>query len=62
MDWSNIERMDPHLLVGVVNTALRNHFDSLEDLCLTHDIQTETLRQRLEQGGYEYQPQNKQFR
>ena len=63
MDWTNIDRMDPHLLVGVVNTALRNHFDySLDDLCQTHAIDPEMLRQRLAQGGYEFLKEAKQFR
>ncbi len=62
MDWTNIDRMDPHLLVGIVNTALRNHFDSLEDLCLTHSVDQEVLSKRLELGGYEYIETAGQFR
>ena len=38
MDWSQYALMDPHLLLGVVNTELRNHFDSLHALCQYHAI------------------------
>ena len=62
MDWTNFERIDPHLLLGIVNTALRNDFDSFEDLCLTHDIDAEALRKRLALGGYAYNESAGQFR
>lgn len=54
--------MDPHLLLGLVNTELRNHCDSLEDLVKTHDLDEKTLRARLKEGGYEYQDAQNQFR
>lgn len=62
MDWTNFERIDPHLLLGIVNTALRNDFESLEDLCLSHDIDPEKLRHHLAIGGYQYLPTPRQFR
>lgn len=54
--------MDPNLLVGVINTALRNDYESLEDLCLTHDISCELLVQRLACSGYEFMSEQQQFR
>lgn len=62
MDWSRFQKMDPQLLVGLVNTELRNHADSLEDLCRTHDIDAGELSARLETAGYHYRPEIKQFR
>ena len=62
MDWNNIENMDPNLLVGIVNTALRNHFASLEDLCKSHDVDRETLCRALAAEDYEYLPEANQFR
>ncbi|MBD5778879.1 DUF4250 domain-containing protein [Pelagicoccus sp. NFK12] len=62
MDWSNIESMDPNLLVGVVNTALRNHYHSLEELCKSHDLDSERLKARLAEEDYEYFPAANQFR
>ncbi|MDX1679727.1 MAG: DUF4250 domain-containing protein [Akkermansiaceae bacterium] len=54
--------MDPHLLVGLVNTELRNHCDSLEDLVQTHGINQEQLVERLGSADYAYQPDQNQFR
>lgn len=54
--------MDPHLLLGLVNTELRNHADSLEDLAKTHDIPERGLIEYLEKAGYNYQEAQRQFR
>lgn len=54
--------MDPHLLVGLVNTELRNNSDSLEDLCRTHDVDADALCARLASADYHYQKEQKQFR
>jgi len=62
MDWSQFQRIDPHLLVGLVNTELRNHADSLEDLCLTHDIDSVELCAFLETADYHFQSEQNQFR
>ena len=62
MNLNNFEQTDPHLLVGLVNTELRNQADSLDDLCRTHDIDEEALKARLAQADYHFQPEQKQFR
>ncbi|GHC56561.1 DUF4250 domain-containing protein [Roseibacillus persicicus] len=62
MNLSNYQSMDPHLLVGLVNTELRNNASSLEDLCKTHNLEPQELQARLAQGGYEWRPEQKQFR
>lgn len=62
MDLSNYLRMDPHLLLGLVNTELRNHCHSLEDLVKTHHLDGAALVARLEGAGYLYQPAQNQFR
>lgn len=62
VDLSRYRKMDPHLLLGLVNTELRNHCDSLEDLVKTHDLDEEILRAKLQEGGYEYQSGQNQFR
>ena len=54
--------MDPHLLVGLVNTELRNNSESLEDLVKTHDITEEDLIEKLRVAGYDYREEQKQFR
>ncbi len=62
VDLSNYRRMDPHLLYGLVNTELRNHCESLEDLVKTHDLNEEALLGRLGEAGYVYRPELRQFR
>lgn len=62
MDLSTYQTMDPHLLVGVVNTVIRNHCESLDDLCKTHDLDAEILTERLVAAGYDYMPEQKRFR
>lgn len=62
MDLSNFRAMDPHLLLGLVNTELRNHCHSLEDLVKTHDLDSDELTTRLGDAGYVYQPGQNQFR
>ena len=62
MNLSNYQTMDPHLLVGLVNTELRNHAKSLEDLCKTHALEEGELVERLAKGGYEWRVEQKQFR
>lgn len=62
MNLSNYLRMDPHLLVGLVNTELRNNSESLEDLVKTHHLELDTLVGRLAAAGYVYQEEQRQFR
>lgn len=62
MDLSGFREMDPHLLVGLVNTELRNHCDSLEDLVKTHGLEHESLVEKLKSASYEYRPGQNQFR
>ncbi|MFT3990546.1 MAG: DUF4250 domain-containing protein [Luteolibacter sp.] len=62
MDLSNYLKMDPHLLVGLLNTELRNHCDSLEDLVKKHDLAPEALVEKMKTADYFYQPLQNQFR
>lgn len=62
MDLSNWQEMDPHMLVGLVNTELRNHCDTLEDLVKTHNLNEELLVEKLGAAGYPYQADTRQFR
>lgn len=61
-DWSRYQQMDPHLLVGLVNTELRNQAESLDDLCRTHDIDASALLAHLQSADYEYRAEQNQFR
>ena len=62
MDFSKWKGMDPHLLVGLVNTELRNHSESLEDLVKTHELPEGDLKRKLGEAGYKYRAEQKQFR
>lgn len=62
MDLSKFSKMDPHLLVGLLNTELRNHCDSLDDLVKTHNLDHELLIVKMAAAEYIYQPEQNQFR
>ena len=62
MDLSNFQSMDPHLLVGLVNTELRNHCESLDDLVKTHNLDQDLLENQLTDAGYAYRSEQNQFR
>ncbi|WP_338690721.1 DUF4250 domain-containing protein [Haloferula helveola] len=62
MKLQRFEEMDPHLLVGLVNTELRNVSESLDDLVKTHGIEQDKLVSRLADAGYDYRPEQRQFR
>ena len=62
VDLSNYLRMDPHLLVGLVNTELRNNSESLEDLVKTHNLDRETLIEKLAKADYIFREEPGQFR
>ena len=53
---------DPMLLLSVVNTKLRDDYDSLEALCEDLGEDEEKLKERLAAVGFVYQPQLRQFR
>ena len=53
---------DPMLLLSVVNTKLRDEYDSLEALCEDLGEDEEELKARLAAVGFDYQPQLRQFR
>lgn len=62
MNLSDFTSMDPHLLVGLVNTELRNHCDSLDDLVKTHNLDPVLLEEKLAAADYIYRPEQNQFR
>jgi hypothetical protein len=62
VDLTRYLQMDPHLLLGLINTELRNHCPTLEDLVKTHHLDSAALIAKLESAGYSYQPGQNQFR
>ena len=50
------------MLLGSVNTLLRDEYDSLDSLCDDYHISREELVERLRAAGFEYIPSINQFR
>lgn len=53
---------DPVILLGVVNTELRDFYKSLGALCQDRDIDEGWLRGTLRGIGYEYDGRTNQFK
>ncbi|MCH5175691.1 MAG: DUF4250 domain-containing protein [Prevotellaceae bacterium] len=54
---------DPFMLVSAINMLLRDgEFDSLEDLCLSFDRDTDEVKSYLSAYGYIYSEEQKQMR
>ena len=52
---------DPIILLSVVNTKLRDQYDSLEELCAAEDAEQESLTAKLAVAGYQYSAERNQF-
>ncbi|MCR4591634.1 MAG: DUF4250 domain-containing protein [Bacteroidaceae bacterium] len=54
---------DPFMLVSSINMMLRdNMYDSLESLCEYYDKDINELKEYLQQNGFDYLEEQKQFR
>lgn len=53
---------DPMILLSVLNTKLRDEYDSLEALCADLDEDREALEKKLAAAGYRYSEEFNQFR
>ncbi len=64
MNLRNYATMDPNLLLGLINTGLRNDTveTDLTGFCRKHDIAQDIVEQRLAEVGYEYNSELNQFR
>ena len=52
---------DPVMLLSVVNTKLRDEFDSLAELCAVMDEEQDDICTRIAAVGYQYDPTQNQF-
>lgn len=62
MNLRDFDSLDPQLLPGLFNTALRNEHSDLDDLILTHDLDRREVTSKLESLGYRYDDETNQFR
>ena len=53
---------DPMILLSVVNTKLRDEYDSLDQLCEDLDADREELEKKLAAAGFCYDKNVNQFR
>ena len=53
---------DPVMLMSVLNTKLRDRYDSLEALCDDLELNRDELTIRLQEVGFDYDPERNQFR
>ena len=53
---------DPVMLISVLNTKLRDRYDSLEALCDDLELNRDELTIRLQEAGFDYDPERNQFR
>lgn len=62
MDLANFEKMDPVMLMSIVNMKLRDEYGDLDNLVKAFDIDKQTLIAKLAAAGFDYLPEAKQFR
>ena len=53
---------DPVMLLSVVNLKLRNYYPTLDALCEDMDADKDALVAKLAAAGYQYDPQQNQFK
>lgn len=52
---------DPVMLLSVINTKLRDEYDSLDELCDALDASKDELCAKLATIGYAYDPEKNRF-
>jgi len=63
MNLSNFEKMDPVMLMSIVNMKLRDDFGGdLDRVVNFYEIDKAALIAKLASAGFEYLPEAKQFR
>ena len=53
---------NPYLLLSVVNTALRNDYENLNDYCLSRGESEEEIVNKLKEIGYYYSEEENAFK
>lgn len=53
---------DPVMLLSVVNLKLRDYYPTLDALCEDMDVDQADLCDKLAAAGYQYDPQQNQFK
>ncbi len=53
---------DPYMLLSVLNTKLRDEYESLDRLCEDLELDQAGIIARLEAAGFTYDPERNRFR
>ena len=62
MDREALLKMDPNILVSMINMKLRDFYSNIDLLCDDFDITKEEIIWRLESAGYKYNSNINQFK
>ncbi|WP_116473054.1 DUF4250 domain-containing protein [Zobellella maritima] len=62
MDAVQLGRMDPHMVLSIINEKLRLECDSLDVLLARYDLDAGHLNARMAQIGYHYDVHSNQFK
>lgn len=62
MTNDSIKIIDPNILLSVMNTKLRDQYDSLDVLCYDLGIAKEGILRKLDSIGYAYNERENQFK
>ena len=55
-------KMDPNILVSMVNMKLRDFYSNLDSYCEDMDISRSIIEEKLENAGYKYHSDINQFK
>ena len=62
MTNDSIKDIDPNILLSIINTKLRDQYDSLENLCYDLEITKEDIVNKLKIIDYNYNEIENQFK
>ena len=62
MDREVLLKMDPNILVSMINMKLRDFNSNLDSYCEDMDISRNIIEKKLENAGYKYHSDLNQFR
>ena len=52
---------DPIMLMSFLNTQLRDHYESLDELCMVCDLDKAEISSKLDAIDYHYDPEKNRF-
>ena len=52
---------DPAILLGFVNTKLRDFYSDIDEMCEDLELDRKTVEDKLSRIGYKYKEENNQF-